>query len=90
MLALLLVNRQICAEAAALFNGITVFENHCYEIPKYLNGIGEDNASMLGTLRVSFKKEATTESEIMKKMKALKNFRVICVPTWQENLVGLQ
>ncbi|CAF9920611.1 MAG: hypothetical protein HETSPECPRED_004313 [Heterodermia speciosa] len=77
VLALLLVNRQILKEAAAIFYGKIQFEQFMHDMPRFIKGIGRMRANLLTDLVLVQSQDMILEHSPLECLFPLEGLRIV-------------
>ena len=90
VLALLLVNRQMLKEAAAVFYGKIRFANHVLAMPRFIKGIGRTRANLLTNLLLLYTEGLIRVHNILRYLRPLEGLQIVRIWSWYENFDGLK
>ena len=90
VLALLLVNRQMLEEAAAIFYRRNQFLGNAFEMSRFIKGIGRTRANLLTNLVFSHTEELILEHDLLKCLLPLQGLKMVHLNSWDKNFDGLK
>ena len=90
VLALLLVNRQMLNEAAAIFYGKTQFQHEAFQMQRFIKGIGRIRANLLRNLVLSHTHGTILKHEVLKCLLTLEGLKRILLKSYVENFDDLK
>ena len=90
VLALLLVNRQMLEEAAAIFYRKSQFQGHALEMSQFIKGIGRTRANLLTNLVLSHRDNQILKHGLLKCLLPLEGLKVVHLESWRHDFDGLK